>query len=70
MGKALKPLGLTMNPEMLRKFGNADRNHDGVLQFAEWCELVAALQKQNQAQCSAHPTPSPHPHPRDLSDPL
>jgi len=48
VGKALQPLGLRMGPQTLQRFSDSDRNRDGVLQFSEWCELVATLQREQQ----------------------
>ena len=46
VGKALQPLGLRMGPQTLQRFSESDRSRDGVLQFAEFCELVATLQRE------------------------
>ena len=44
---ALKRLQLSPPMSLLRQFAKADGNADGSLQFAEFCALVAELQRQS-----------------------
>ena len=41
-----------MTPDLLRRFSSADANSDGVLQFSEFCELVARLQREQVGQAA------------------